>query len=93
MAHRPSPPNDTASSHAQAADPGTPAHELPMEPLTVRIPTAVKLTGIGRSRLYELIASGDLEIVKIGSMTLIPVSSLRALIGRARGNETHHDPR
>ncbi|AOR77350.1 hypothetical protein NRB_01340 [Novosphingobium sp. 11B] len=64
-----------------------------MEPLTVRIPTAVKLTGIGRSRLYELIASGDLEIVKIGSMTLIPVSSLRALIGRARGNETRHDPR
>ena len=31
------------------------------EPLAVRIPDAVRMTGIGRSKLYELIASGDLE--------------------------------
>jgi len=40
------------------------------------------MTGIGRSKLYELIASGDIEIVKIGSATLIPVASLQALIAR-----------
>lgn len=55
-----------------------------VEPLTVRIPAAIRMTGIGRSKLYELIQSGDIEIVKIGSSTLIPVESLRQLINRNR---------
>ncbi|MGE4307251.1 MAG: helix-turn-helix domain-containing protein [Novosphingobium sp.] len=42
------------------------------------------MTGIGRSKLYELIAAGEIEIVKIGSVTLIPVASLQALIARHR---------
>lgn len=50
-----------------------------LEPLTVRISTAVQLTGISRSRLYELIQSGDLETVKVGRATLIPFRSLKAL--------------
>ena len=50
-----------------------------IEPLTVRISTAVKLTGISRSRIYELIESGDLETVKVGRSTLIPYKSLKAL--------------
>ena len=29
------------------------------EPLAVRIPDAVRMTGIGRSKLYQLIALGD----------------------------------
>ena len=52
-----------------------------IEPLTVRIATAVKLTGISRSRIYELIESGDLEIVKVGRSTLIPFKSLKKLTG------------
>lgn len=52
-----------------------------MEPLTVRISTAVQLTGISRSRLYELIQSGDLETAKVGRSTLIPYKSLKALTG------------
>ncbi|PJG49748.1 excisionase [Sphingobium sp. LB126] len=54
------------------------------DPLTVRIPAAIRMTGIGRSKLYELIQSGDIEIVKIGAATLIPVDSLRQLIDRNR---------
>ena len=41
------------------------------DPLTVRIPEACRLTGIGRSKLYELIAEGSIEIVKVGGMTLV----------------------
>jgi excisionase family DNA binding protein len=52
---------------------------ISIEPLTVRISTAVQLTGISRSRLYELIQSGDLETVKVGRSTLIPYWSLKAL--------------
>jgi excisionase family DNA binding protein len=59
--------------------------EPPVEPISVRIREACRLTGIGRSKLYELIESGDLNIVKIGRITLVPISSLRALIERARG--------
>lgn len=55
-----------------------------MEPIAVRISEAVRLTGIGRSKLYELIASGDIETVKVGSCTLIPMASLHGLIERAR---------
>ena len=54
------------------------------EPLSVRIKDACKMTGIGRSKLYELIASGDVETVKVGAMTLIPVSSLKGLL-QSRG--------
>ncbi len=57
---------------------------LPLEPLTVRIPVAVRLTGIGRSKLYELIKSGDVEIVKVGASTLVTVASLRRLIQKSR---------
>jgi len=55
------------------------ADAIHIEPLTVRISTAVQLTGISRSRLYELIQSGDLETVKVGRSTLIPYKSLKAL--------------
>lgn len=54
---------------------------LPMDderlrPLTVRIPEACRLTGIGRSKLYELIAGGEVETIKIGAITLLPVDGL-----------------
>ena len=51
-----------------------------MEPLAVRIPEACRMIGIGRSKLYELIADGTIEVVKIGSATVIPVSQLKALV-------------
>lgn len=52
-------------------------------PITVRIREACRLTGIGRSKLYELIAAGEIEIIKIGTITLVPVASLtRFLLSR-----------
>jgi len=52
------------------------------EPISVRIREACRLTGVGRSTLYELIASGEVETVKIGRITLVLMSSLRALIAK-----------
>ena len=57
------------------------AWEQKIEPLTVRISTAVRITGLSRSRIYELIQSGDLESVKVGRATLILFKSLKALSG------------
>ncbi|WP_260926740.1 helix-turn-helix domain-containing protein [Novosphingobium sp. 9] len=57
------------------------------DPLTVRIPEACRLTGIGRSKLYELIADGSIEVVKVGAMTLVSFESLKRLIADAREGE------
>jgi excisionase family DNA binding protein len=54
---------------------------LPTEPISVRIATAVKLTGIPRTTLYELIKSGEIETVKVGRSTFIPYRCLRRLVG------------
>ena len=53
------------------------------EPISVRIPEAVRLTGLSRSRLYELMTSGDIAFAKVGASTLILVESLRRFV------ETH----
>lgn len=57
--------------------------DLPAEPISVRIATAVKLTGIPRTMLYELIASGEIKTVKIGRSTFIPYHYLKRLIESA----------
>nr|WP_066826547.1 helix-turn-helix domain-containing protein [Sphingomonas mali] len=59
--------------------------EVPGEPITVRIRRAVELTGIGRSKLYELIAAGEIDVVKVGSSTLVIFASLKAFIEGRRG--------
>jgi len=46
-------------------------------PLAVRVREACRLTGIGRSKLYELIAAGHIEVIKVGAITLIPTRSLQ----------------
>ena len=53
-------------------------------PITVRISEACRMTGIGRSKFYELVAEGKIEIVKVGAMTLVPVVSLEAFIETSR---------
>jgi excisionase family DNA binding protein len=47
----------------------------------VRIPEACRLTGIGRSKLYELIRAGEIRTIKVGTITLIPVVSLTDFLG------------
>ena len=56
----------------------------PSLPITVRVREACRLTGIGRSKLYELIAAGEIEIVKVGKMTLIPTTALLRFLDQRR---------
>jgi excisionase family DNA binding protein len=55
-----------------------------VEALLVKIPDAVRATGISRSRLYELMAAGDIEALKVGSSRLVVVESLRTWVERQR---------
>ncbi len=65
---------------AAPARSGTPPNEV----ISVRIPDAVRLTGLSRSRLYELMKSREIEYVKVGSSTLIFVESLRSFLEKRR---------
>ncbi len=56
-----------------------PDNAVPL-PIAVRISEASRLTGLGKTKLYALMASGDLAKVKIGGATLIPMKSLEALL-------------
>ena len=55
-----------------------------VEPICVRINDAARMIGVGRTKLYELISSGELETVKIGKATRITTASLRKLVDRHR---------
>jgi excisionase family DNA binding protein len=52
------------------------------EPLTVTIPVAILVSGLGRTKLYELIARNEIESVRIGARRLIVFASLKARLTR-----------
>ncbi|XAP79785.1 helix-turn-helix domain-containing protein [Citromicrobium bathyomarinum] len=50
----------------------------------MRVPDACRYLGIGRSTLYVLIGKGEIEVIKMGSATLVITASLRSLVERLR---------
>ena len=52
-----------------------------IEPIAVRPATAGKLMECGRSRVYELIREGRLEVVRIDSDQRVTVRSIKRLLG------------
>lgn len=56
----------------------TDKHTQNIEPITVGIPDACRITGLARSSIYREIAAGRIKAVKAGKRTLLPMDSLRA---------------
>jgi len=52
--------------------------------LAYSIKEACEALSVGKTTIYELISNGSLKRVKIGSKTVIPRSSLMALLGEAQ---------
>jgi excisionase family DNA binding protein len=50
--------------------------------ICVRVNDAARMIGVGRTKLYELIATGEVETVKLGKATRITTASLHDLIKR-----------
>lgn len=64
---------------------GHPLYEVTVpEPISMRVKDACRFTGISRSTLYLLIASGDIEIIKLGASTLVVTESLRRFVNEKR---------
>ena len=54
------------------------------DPICVRVNEAARMIGVGRTKLYELIAAGEVETVKLGKATRITAASLHDLVMRRR---------
>jgi len=54
-----------------------------MKPITTTIDGTRKATGLGTTKIYELIGEGKLETVKVGRRTLVKTKSIFALLGEA----------
>jgi|TARA_A100001518_G_C1195948_1_gene40426 excisionase family DNA binding protein len=52
----------------------------PIEPICVKVNDAARMIGVGRTKLYELIAAGEVDVVKLGKSTRVTTASLRTLI-------------
>jgi excisionase family DNA binding protein len=55
-----------------------------LSPITLRVADACRITGIGRSKFYELIKAGEIDVIKVGAITLVPMTSIDALLQRGR---------
>lgn len=51
-----------------------------MDRLLLRPVEAAEIIGIGRSRVYELLASGELPSIRIGTSVRVPVDALKRWI-------------
>jgi excisionase family DNA binding protein len=54
-----------------------------LEPLTVTVQEARRLTGLGNTTIYKLIGQGKLRTTKIGARTLVIYPSLKSLLESA----------
>lgn len=54
-----------------------------MDPITTTIDGARAATGLGRTKLFELIKEGKIKTVKVGTRTLVRCDSLRELLEAA----------
>jgi len=50
------------------------------ESLTLSVPEAARLLGIGRNTAYEAVKTGQLPSVKIGNRVLVPRAALERML-------------
>lgn len=62
-----------------------------LKPITTTIGDFCRLTGLGRSKIYELLAEQKLDSIKVGKRRLILVESYHRLIDRDRGATLRRD--
>ena len=53
-----------------------------MNQLLVPVDDARRCIGVGRTKLYQLVAKGELKLVKLGRKSLITAESLTAFAAR-----------
>lgn len=57
------------------------------ERLTITVPEAGRLLGLGRDASYSAAERGDLPVLRIGRRLVVPVPKLLALLGATPGED------
>jgi len=65
----------------------------PYERLAYRIKEAAEVLAISRSRLYELVSAGEIQVLKEGARTLVRRSELEAYLDRLEASARAPKPR
>jgi excisionase family DNA binding protein len=55
--------------------------------LLLRIPEVMTMLGLGRTKIYELIGSGDLPVIRVGKAVRIPVTALEKWVEERQHRE------
>ncbi len=58
-----------------------------MRPLTITIRQCCRLTGLGRTKLFELIRQNRLESIKVDGRRLVLMDSVEALVANSSVGE------
>lgn len=66
---------------------------LDQPPILLTISEAARLLAIGRTLTYELIASGDLDVVHIGRAARVPLDAVHEFVAHLRASDTVTLPR
>lgn len=66
--------------------------QTPDDRLVYTVAEAGKLLGISRAFAYELVARGELPVIRLGRRRLVPKAALLALVGQTtvEDGETSH---
>ena len=52
-------------------------NEAPTQRLLLRVPEVAKALGLGRTKVYELIAAGELPVIRLGRAVRVSVRTLQ----------------
>ncbi len=62
-----------------------------MDKLLLRVNEAAELASVGRTKAYELIASGAWPVVRVGSAVRVPLAGLRAWVDEQQTKGTERE--
>ena len=54
-----------------------------LKPITITVENALRVSGLGRTKLYELINKGTIKTITVGRRRLVVYASLEALASNA----------
>ena len=61
--------------------------------MLLTIPAAARVLSIGRTKTYELIGRGDLEVVHIDGSARVPIDAVRSYVEQLRAEVAESKPR
>jgi excisionase family DNA binding protein len=74
---------NTMPEVAPSTEPNCQSRRHPSKPVSATVNDTCRVTGLGRTKVYELIRAGKLKTVTIGRRRLVLYSSIEELIHRA----------